>query len=102
LSVAAFGKSATARLVGETFARLGDALLGGGQRDADVLLPGGAVETARTDENAQVGEFGDHLPAVLASIGAAGPQVQAGLGMVDGVARPGQGAQQPLPAVVVD
>src|SRR5271165_3151699 len=67
----------------------GDPLVGGGQRDPDVPNPRGPVELAGGDQDAGLG--GQPLgrrPAVARRV--RGPQVQPGLGVVDGPAGPGQ------------
>ena len=63
----------------------GDPLVGRGQRDAHVAGAGRAVERARRDQDAQAGQALDRRPAVLV---AGGPEVEAGLRVVDPEAGP--------------
>lgn len=43
-----------------------DALVGGGERDPDVLAAGRAIELARGNQDAQAGQQFDRPPAVVA------------------------------------
>jgi len=58
---------------GEAGGHGGDPLVGGGEGDADVTPPGGAVEAARGDEDPEPGEVGDGVPAVLVT---GGPEIE--------------------------
>ena len=57
-----------------------DALVGGGEGDPDVPDTGDAVELARSDQDAELGEPGDGLPAALV---ARRPEIERGLGVID-------------------
>ena len=58
----------------------GDPLIGGGESDPDMTATGGAVELTGRDQDAEVGQAGDGLPAVLV---AGRPELQGRLGVVD-------------------
>src|SRR5829696_8270403 len=63
----------------------GDTLVGRGERHAHVPAAGPTVERPGRDEDAQAGECGDGLPAVLVP---RRPEVQRPLGVVDPEPRP--------------
>src|ERR1022692_1888260 len=58
-----------------------DPLVSGGQRQPDVPTAGSTVERAGRDQDPDLGQLADRLPAIVVRI--AGPQIEPGLRMTD-------------------